>query len=147
LLVYPGYEARAFVMSGIIGYWLFVILGGVGGPMMLFLMFAVSALEVGLCAWFMDRCHVPKKIWAVLLLVLVFGTSLTYLFISDDFEQWKCGLAAHGFHPDYEISTSDFRRIYVIPQILFVGVWAIYLTTVIGVVYALCLRVCEKRQK
>jgi hypothetical protein len=147
LWVFPGYEARAFVMGGIIGYWPFVLFGVVGEPATWIAMFAFSAIEIGLCAWFMDRSCVPRKMWAVLLFNMVVGMAIAYLSTSDDFEHWKCGLVSHGFHPDYEISTSDFRRLYVIPQILSAGVWAIYLTTVIGVVYAIGLRVWGSKPK
>lgn|GEM_PF-6494197 len=147
LWVIPGYEARVFVIGGIIGYWPFALLGTVGEPATFISMFALSAVEIGLCAWFMDRSGVPRKMWAVLLFNMVVGVAIAYLRTSNDFEQWKYGLVSHACHPDYEISTSDFRRLYVIPQIFAAGIWGIYLTTVIGVVYALGLRVCGKRQK
>lgn len=147
LLVYPGYEARAFVMAGIIGYWPFALLGVVDGPMILFLMFALSVLEIGLCAWFMDRSHVPKKICAVLLFAIVVGMSVTYLIAIGDFEKWKHGLVSYACHPDYELTLSDFYRLYVIPNMLSMGVWMIYLTMIVGFGYALCLRVCGKRQE
>jgi len=147
LWMIPGYEARFFVIGGIIGYWPFALFGTVGDSATLVSMFVLSAAEIGLCAWFMDRSCVPKKIWAVLLFAIVVGMAIAYLRTSDDFEQWKCGLVSHGFHPDYEISTSDFRRLYVIPQTLSAGVWAIYLTTVIGVVYAIGLRVWGLKPK
>lgn len=147
LWVFPGYEARAFIIGGIIGYWPFALLGTVGESATFISMFALSAVEIGLCAWFMDRSGVPRKMWAVLLFNMVVGMAIAYLRTSNDFEQWKYGLVSHACHPDYEISRSDFRRLYVIPQIFAAGIWGIYLTTVIGVVYALGLRVCGKRQK
>jgi hypothetical protein len=147
LWVFPGYEARVFVIGGIIGYWPFALLGTVGEPATFISMFALSAIEIGLCAWFMDRSGVPRKMWAVLLFNMVVGMAIAYLRMSDDFEQWKCGLVSHACHPDYEMTLSDFRHLHLFPNMLTSGVLGIYLATVIGVVYALGLRVCGKRQK
>lgn len=147
LWMIPGYEARFLVVGGIIGYWPFALFGTLSDPATLISMFVLSAVEIGLCAWFMDRSRVPKKIWVVLLLAIVVGMSVKYLKTIDDFEQWKYGLVSHVCHPDYEMTLSDFRRLYLFPNMLASGVMGIYLATVFGVFCAIGLRVRTKRLK
>ena len=50
-----------------------MLFGGWGDSIALGGIFVVSAIEVGFCAWVMDKCNVTKKVWFALLISIGVG--------------------------------------------------------------------------
>jgi hypothetical protein len=142
LIAFPGFEVRGFAAGMIIGWWPAMMSARLWEsqyhhPFILFLMMLVlSGTTVGLLAWFLDRAHMPKTIWIVLGVSIVFGASvINYRGI--DYKQWQGTPAVSEAMEaaNYQPSRWDFSRQLVIPRSVVGGLWGLYGTEA---VCALC---------
>ncbi len=148
LLIYPGFEARGFVMGLIIGYWPFAIFGECGAAITLLSMFLLSAIEIGLCAWVMDKRNITKKVWAGLLIAIIAGVSIAYCLNADKFDTYKyCAwVAAAENSPElnYEFTPSEFNKIYLIPKMIVGGMIGLYLATGFSFLYVIEISIFKR---
>jgi len=148
LVIYPGFEARCFAMGLVIGYWPFAIFGECGGIITLLSMLILSAIEIGLCAWIMDKHNITKKVWAGLLFAIIAGVSITYCLYSDEFDTCKTlpWVVAAESSPElnYEFTRSDFNNIYLIPIMIAGGMIGLYLATAFSFLYAIGISIFKK---
>ena len=157
LLIYPGFECRAFAMGIIIGYWPIYLLGILIGDVVhtwdsiIFLsMFVLSGAEVGFCAWIMDKRNITKKIWAGLLFVIIVGVGIAYYLNADKFDVYKTSqwvvAAENAPELNYEFTLSDFNSIYLIPNMIVGGMIGVYLTTAFSFLCAIGITVGVARR-
>lgn len=139
LMIYPGFEAKGLVWGLIIGYWPFALFGECGDAITLLSMFLLSAIEVGFCAWIMDKCNVTKKVWAGLLFAIIAGVSIAYCLNSDKFDTYKTSqwvvAAENTPELNYEFTISDFNNIYLKPNMIVGSMRGLYLATALGLLY------------
>lgn len=158
LLIYPGFECRAFAVGLIIGYWPIYLLGILIGDVVprtwdgiiLLSMFLLSGAEVGFCAWIMDKRNITKKIWAGLLFIIIVGVSIAYYLNADKFDVYKTSqwvvAAENAPELNYEFTLSDFNSIYLIPNMIVGGMIGVYLTTAFSFLYAIGITVGVARR-
>ena len=148
LLIYPGFEARGFAMGLIIGYWPFAICGECGATITLLSMLILSAIEIGLCAWIMDKRNITKKVWAGLLFAIIVGVSIAYFLNADKFDTYKTSqwvvAAENTPELNYEFTLSDFNNIYLIPNMIVGGMIGLYLATAFSFLYAIGISIFKK---
>lgn len=141
LLIFPGYEAKGFVFGLIIGYWPFAAWGELSSHgVIFFIMLALSATEMGLCAWMMDKFQVSRKFWYVMLSFILVG--LIWLFCLNvrnfDSVRGSAAIQAAENSPElnYEFNRSDFNRWYLIPKTIVGGMYGLYFATAFGLFFA-----------
>ena len=148
LLIYPGFEARGFAMGLIIGCWPFAICGECGPVITLLSMLILSAIEIGLCAWIMDKRNITKKVWAGLLFAIIVGVSITYCLNADKFDTYKTSqwvvAAENSPELNYEFTLSDFNNIYLIPHMIVGGMTGLYLATAFSFLYAIGISIFKR---
>lgn len=148
LLIYPGFECRGFAMGLIIGYWPFALCGECGDTITLLSMLILSAIEIGLCAWIMDKRNITKKVWAGLLFAIIAGVSIAYCLNADKFDAYKTSqwvvAAENSPELNYEFTLSDFNNIYLIPNMIVGGVIGLYLATAFSFLYAIGTSIFKK---
>lgn len=148
LMIYPGFEAKGLVWGLIIGYWPFALLGECGDAITLLSMFLLSTIEVGFCAWIMDKCNVTKKVWAGLLFAIIAGVSIAYCLNSDKFDTYKTSqwvvAAENTPELNYEFTISDFNNIYLIPKMIVGGMIGLYLATAFSFLYTIGISIFKK---
>ena len=141
LMIYPGFEAKGLVWGLIIGYWPFALFGECGDAITLLSMFLLSAIEVGFCAWIMDKRNIAKKIWVGLLFAIIAGVSIAYYLNADQFDAYKTSqwvvAAENTPELNYEFTLSDFNNIYLIPKMIVGGMIGLYLATAFSFLYAI----------
>ena len=142
LCIYPGWECKALIF-GLIFSYPFVLPFALlceDPRVIVLLMFIISAIEVGFCAWLMDKCNISKKIWAVLLFSIIAGVGVIYTLNDYGFEDWKrspeVSAAMESPEVSYNPTHSDFNKEILIPKMLAGGMWGLYLTAVSGFLYA-----------
>ena len=149
LIFYPGFEIKGLVFGLVIGYWPFALCGECGDTITLLSMFILSAIEVGLCAWVMDKCNIAKKIWVGLLFAIIAGVSIAYYLNADQFDAYKTSqwvvAAENTPELNYEFTLSDFNELYLIPQVIVGGMIGLYLTSALGFLYAMGMILFKKR--
>jgi hypothetical protein len=106
-------------------------------------MFIVSAIEVGFCAWIMDKCNISKKIWAVLLFSIIAGVVIEYCLNVNYFPSWKY-MSPEPLAEWDEFTVSDFYKLHLIPITILGGIYGLYLTTILGFLYAIGTIICKK---
>lgn len=148
LLIYPGFEARGLAIGLIIGYWPFAICGQCGDIITLFSMFILSAIEIGLCAWIMDKCNITEKVWAVLLFAIIAGVGIAHFLNADKFDTYKTcqwvTAAENSPELNYEFTRSEFNRIYLIPKMIVGGMIGLYLATAFSFLYAIGISISKR---
>ena len=111
-------------------------------------MFILSAIEIGLCAWIMDKRNITKKVWAGLLFAIIAGVSIAYCLNADKFETCKASqwvvAAENSPELNYEFTLSDFNNIYLIPNMIVGGMIGLYLATAFSFLYAIGLSIFKK---
>jgi hypothetical protein len=154
LLVYPGFEVKGLVWGLIIGYWPFVLGGDFVeslafalGPLSLFFMLVLSGLEVGVCAWLMDKSRLSKFVWIALLVAIPFG----FVFFSRghiSYDDWKRTPAVYAAMEspeiNYQPTRSDYNEQIVLPRTIAGGMWGLYFTAALGAVWALGLMLLRR---
>ena len=144
LVICPGFEAKGLVWGLRIGWWPFMLFGEWGDALTLLGIFVVSAIEVGFCAWIMDKCKVTKKVWAVLLFSITIGVVVTYCSSVDYFEAWKLGTISVIMPEGYDLTVSDFYKLHLLPETIVGGMAGFYLTTAVGFIYAMGMFLYKK---
>ncbi len=148
LMIYPGFEAKGLVWGLIIGYWPFALFGECGDAITLLSMFLLGAIEVGFCAWIMDKCNITKKVWAGLLFAIIAGVSIAYCLNADKFDTYKTSqwvvAAENTPELNYEFTLSDFNNIYLIPKMIVGGMIGLYLATAFSFLYAIGISIFKK---
>ena len=144
LVICPGFEAKGLIWGLRIGWWPFMLFGEWGDALTLLGIFVVSAIEVGFCAWIMDKCKVTKKVWAVLLFSITIGVVVTYCSSVDYFEAWKLGKISLIMPEGYELTMSDFHKLYLLPKTIVGGMSGFYLATAVGFIYAMGMLLYKK---
>ena len=140
LLIYPGTNCRFLFSGNVVGYWPFALLGERGDVATLLTTFALSAGEVAICAWVMDRARLTRKVWGVCPPILIAGAITIGTLHDYDFEAWKlspsvcAAMASPELH--YEPTRGDFNRAIAIPRILAGGMWGLYAATALCAVYS-----------
>ncbi|NLF99522.1 MAG: hypothetical protein GX565_05150 [Lentisphaerae bacterium] len=132
LFIYPGFEAKGFAFGIIIGYWPFALLGELSPTLTLLTMFALSAIQVWLCAWLMDKSHLSGRYIAVVAIFILAGVLFAYGLNVNSFDHWKHGKISIVVPESYEITISDFRRDSLIPSTIVGGMFGLYLAVAIG---------------
>ena len=135
LFIYPGAEAKGLFIGMIIGCWPFALMGELGIVATL-LSVVLTAIEVALCAWLMDKCRLSKKYLAVAAIFILAGTVIAYGTYADGFDQWKHGELSVIVPEDYEITASDYRRLVLIPVTVDGGMFGLYLAVALGALLA-----------
>ncbi len=107
-------------------------------------MFLLSAIEVGFCAWIMDKCNVTKTVWAVLLFSITIGVVIAYCSNVHYFETWKFGTISVVLPEGYDLTISDFHKLYLLPKTILGGMAGFYLTTAAGFIYAMGMFLYKK---
>jgi len=147
LLIYPGFEARGLAMGLIIGYWPFAIFGEYTPKITLLSMFILSAIEIGLCAWIVDKRNITEKVWAGLLFAIIAGVSIAYYLNADKFDTYKAcqwvTAAENTPELNYEFTRSEFNNINLIPKMIVGGMKGLYLATAFSFLYALGVTVAR----
>ena len=148
LIFYPGFEIKGLVRGLIIGYWPFALCGECGDTITLLSMFILSAIEVGLCAWVMDKCNIAKNIWVGLLFAIIAGVSIAYYLNADQFDTYKTSqwvvAAENTPELNYEFTISDFNNIYLIPNMIVGGMIGLYLATAFSFLYSIGISIFKK---
>ncbi len=136
LLIFPGFEAKGLVFGLIIGYWPFALMGELGAIITLLFMFVLSVTEIGLCEWILDKKCLSHKAWTVVLVAVIFGLVVAYVKNADYYDTWKYSAIFHIMPEGYELTMSDFLRLYLIPKTIVGGMFCFYMAVGIEVVYA-----------
>jgi len=144
LMIYPGFEAKGLAWGLIIGYWPFALCGEYGDTITLLSMFVLSAVEVGLCAWIMDKYNVTKKIWAVLLFSIIAGVVIIYYSSADYYDTWRFSTISSVVPEGYDLTVSDFNNLYLIPKMIGGGMIGTYLATAFSFLYAMGMILYKK---
>jgi len=135
LLFFPGFEVKGLVGGLIIGYWPFFVWRPSleNELLVLSLLFVLSGLQIGICAWAMDRAKLAKTAWIVLLILVTVGAAVGYAVQHDRFESWKQSpaivAAMNSPELNYEPSPRDFHTSILIPVMLMCGMWGLYFAT------------------
>lgn len=150
LLIYPGFEVKGLAFGTIIGYWPFAFWGELGDGITLLSMLALSAIEVWLCAWVMDRANLTKKAWGVLLFSILAGAATIYALDDYDFEDWvgspAVSAAMESPEVHYEPARRDFNREIVIPKVLAGGMLGLYAATAMCFLSSVALILSRNRR-
>ncbi len=148
LFVFPGFEAKGYIFGSLVGIWPWMMLGEhlldgqTGETIGLLSIPVVTAIEVLLCAWLMDRSKVPKtRTWACMALCVTIAAVVTYFRNIDGFDWWQYSTIST---IKETVTISDFRRLYLIPKTIVFGMWGFYLATVAGVIYALSIMMSRR---
>ena len=144
LIFYPGFEIKGLVFGLVIGYWPFALFGECGDAITLLSMFLLSAIEVGLCAWIMDKYNVTKKIWAVLLFSIIAGVVIIYYSSADYYDTWRFSTISLVVPEGYDLTVSDFNNLYLIPKMIGGGMIGLYLATAFSFLYAIGISIFKK---
>ncbi len=130
LLIYPGFEVKGLVFGIIIGYCPFALWCQLGNGITLLFMFTLSAIEVTLCAWVMDKAKLTIKFWGMILFSIIAGATIIYTLTASGFEDWKkspaVSAALESPEVHYEPSRRDYNEEVMIPMVLVGGMWGLY---------------------
>jgi len=132
----------------IIGYWPFTIFGQCGDSITLLSMLILSAVEVGICAWIMDKANITKRVWLVLLFAIIACVAITHNLNTDALDSYKqnaCVQAAQS-SPElkYTFTRTDFHDLYLIPKMIVAGITGLYLATAVSFFWAIATLVWRK---
>ncbi len=147
LLCFPGFETRGLAAGLIIGYWPFVLLGqeltNEFHPVVFYLvMFVMSGVIVGLCAGVIHKANLTRTVWRLLVFSMISGASLC-VFDGIGLEEWQRSPAISQAteHSGIEPGRWDFARQVTIPKTITGGLWGLYLTSGIGLLWSLIVMV------
>jgi hypothetical protein len=150
LCIFPVFEAKAYVFGAIIGAWPFIIgdnylyFRQADCESIVFLaMPLLSAIEVWLCAWFMDKCNVTKKLWWVLFFFIVSGAIVMFIIHWGYCETWIMSATLWAENP----SATDFYKLILIPDMIVGGLYGLYITVAIGFLYAIGIGLYKRYKK
>ncbi|HBC88202.1 MAG TPA: hypothetical protein DCZ94_14725 [Lentisphaeria bacterium] len=144
LVKYPGFECRAFFFGLIPGYWPFAIYGEFHGDnygiyLMILSMVILCILEIVICTLLMDIANVTKNLWYSLFFLILLGMT-TGIFIDYNFRETWMNASIWIDRP----TNSYFYRYILIPDTIVCGIYGLYLSIVIGVIYSLFILIKRK---
>lgn len=140
LLIFPGFEAKAFFHGTIIGLWPIAMWGASSDGMAFLTLIILSAIELAVCAWVLDKARLPRRAQRLVLISIVIGALAMHLSNDYDYGDWVSSpaVAAAMETPEiqYEPNRWDFIDSVVIPKALVGGMWGLYASIGLCVLYA-----------
>ena len=151
LFAFPGFEMRGLGMGLIVGYFPFMFTPNLFEhslhPFVFFsIIFIMSGAIVGLCAWSMYKANITKKIWILLVCLIVIGGIFSGMHSS--FERWKRSpavlAAMESPEVNYQPSRWDFSKQILIPTVIVGSLWGLYTVAEIGFLYSVGILLIRK---
>ena len=143
LLVFSGFEAKAFLRGTIIGLWPIAMWGASSDGMAFLTLIILSAIELAVCAWVLDKARLPRRAQRLVLISIVIGALAMHLSNDYDYGDWVSSPAvvAAMETPEiqYEPNRWDFTHSVIIPRILVGGMWGLYAAIGSCTLYAMML--------
>jgi hypothetical protein len=135
LFLFPGFEMRGLATGMIIGHWPALISTQIYQSqyhhpfILLAMMIILSGATVFLIAWLLDKARMTSKIWILLGVSIVIGS--TYLAVNVlSYKQWKStpivSAAMESPEVQYLPTYNDYYKEIVIPLTLAGGLWGMY---------------------
>lgn len=154
LIVFPGFEVRGLAAGMIIGWWPVMVSAELWESqhhnffVLLSMLLVLSGITVGLLAWLLDRAHMPKTIWILLGVSIVFGAAFMN-YSGTNYKQWQRtpSVSEAMEVANYEPCRWDFSRQIVIPRSVAGGLWGLYGTEAACALYSAAILLKRRTRK